>query len=157
MWMLSVLLPGRKCYGDSSKLILWYFTPSVSQAAEPSNPTISTTRNGPAVSGPVMFSANQTVSFWCNAMNIGSDNSRQLQGLFWQDNNSSRLRRRGHMDNPNPDVYTESVAGSKSPYSPFWTRALHFDSIQPSYTGVYKCTANYNGVFTNAAVEILGG
>ena len=103
-----------------------------------------------------MFSANQTVSFWCTAINIGSDSPRQLQGLSWRDNNGSRLRIRGHKDNPNPDVYTENVAGNKTVYSPIWIRALHFDSIQPSYTGVYKCTANYNGVFTNATVEILG-
>ena len=141
---------------DLGKLTIWYFTPSVSQAAEPSNPIISATLNGPAVSGPVTYAANQTVSFWCTAMNIGSDNPKQLQGLFWRDNNSSRLRSRGHKDNPNPDVYTDNVAGSKSPYSPTWSRALHFDSIQPSYTGVYKCSANYNGVFMNATVEILG-
>ena len=151
-----MLLPGRKCYGDSSKLILWYFTPSVSQAAEPSNPVISTTLNGPAVSGPVMYAANQTVSFWCTAMNVDSDDPRQLQGVLWQDNNGYRLRSRGHKDNPNPDVYIENVAGNKTVYSPIWTRALHFDSIQPSSAGVYKCTANYNRAFTNATVEILG-
>ena len=87
-------------------------------------------------------------------MNTGD--SGRLQGLFWQDNNGYCLRDRGHKDNPNPDVYTENVAGNRDDYSPTWTRALHFDSIQPSYTGVYKCNANYNGIFTNATVEILG-
>ena len=99
-----------------------------------------------------MFAANQTFSIWCRAENVNT--SRTLQGLFWQDNNDARLRVRGHRDNPSQDVYIESVAGKKDAYTSTWIRVLHITRIQPSYAGVYTCTANYNKLFLNATVEI---
>ena len=99
-----------------------------------------------------MFGANQSVSIWCRAANTAGSN--QLQGLFWQDINGTRLRRRGHPDNPNTDVYIVNFAGNIYSYSSIWISVLHFDNIQPSYIGVYQCTANYSGIYRNETVEI---
>ena len=100
-----------------------------------------------------MFGANQSVSIWCRAAST-DEGSKQLQGLFWRDNNGIRLHSKGHPDNPNTDVYIEKLAGYIYSYSSIWIRVLHFDSMQPSYAGVYQCTANYNGFYRNETVEI---
>ena len=120
----------------------------------PDNPTISKTQNGSALTCPVVFGVNQTVSIWCKAENMNG--SRKLQGLFWRDNNGSRVYSKGHSNNSNPDVYSVQNAGNVSNFTStrIWIRALHFSRIQPSYAGTYKCTANYNKLFVNETVEV---
>ena len=160
--IILMLLPGKR-YQDVYGMLRAFngycmlthcdvLSPSALCAGQPSNPTISRTQNGSALTDPVVFGVNQTVSIWCRAENVNT--SRKLQGLFWRDNNDARLRAKGHRDNPSQDVYMERVAGNKDVYTPTWIRVLHINRIQTSYAGVYTCTANYNKFLLNATVEI---
>ena len=118
---------------------------SVSDAIEPSNPTISRTQNGSILTGPVVFDANQNVSIWCRANNT----NMLLIGFHWRYPNDTRIPRADRGD----DVYRESV-GNRNSYTSIWWTVLHFRNIQPSYTGVYNCVANYNGILKNQSLDV---
>ena len=119
------------------------------------NPDISSTENGPAVFGPLVYGVNKVVRIWCRATNTASNSPNKLQSLFWRDNYGSRVYFQNHSDNSNPDVYSEAIDGTdEGNYTPTWIRVLHINRIQLSYAGVYTCTANYNRVFLNATVEV---
>ena len=117
---------------------------SVSDAIEPSNPTVSWTQNGSALTGPVVLDANQNVSIWCRANNT----NMLLKGFNWR-YNSSILP----MADKGDDVYRENV-GNRSGHIILWWTVLHFRNIQPSYAGVYTCVANYNGLFKNRSLDV---
>ena len=102
-----------------------------------------------------MYGANEVACIWCHAPNTDSDSSSKLQGLFWRDNNGSRVYFQNNPNNSNPDVYSVLIAGTKlGEYTTTWIRALHFSRMLPSYAGDYKCTANYNGIYTNGTVKV---
>ena len=119
---------------------------SVSNAIEPSNPTISMTQNGSALTGPVVLGSNRNASIWCRANNT----NMRLRGFNWRYNGTILPRADSGYD---VHVYRESVINIKS-YTSIWWTVLHFRNIQPSYAGVYNCVANYNGLFKNQSLDV---
>ena len=124
-------------------------------AGQPSNLTISRIQNGSALTDPVVFGVNQTVSIWCRAENVEA----KLLGLNWRYTNGTRLPKVERGETSVHDVYRERFAGNRTVYTPVWWTVLHFSRIQPSHAGVYYCVANYLWVFRNqsVAVQVLGG
>ena len=111
-------------YGD-------VLSPSALCAGQPNNPIISRTQNGPALTDPVVFGVNQTVSVWCKAENT----PKKLLAFFWRYPNGSRVPKVGGEDG----VYRERIGDDNAPV---WWAVLHFSRIQPSVAGNYTCEAN---------------
>ena len=132
------------------------FSLSALCADQPVRPTITTTQNGPALTGPVVFRVNQTVSIWCRAENTVRRSSRLLQAHNWQYANGTTVHKvtKGKTSGDH-DVYRKRFAGELKPYTSTWWEVLHFRKIQTSYAGVYTCVANYNGIFKNRSVEVI--
>ena len=120
---------------------------SASDAIEPSDPTISRTQNGSALTGPVMLGVNQNVSIWCRANNT----NMRLIGFNWRYANDTRIPKADSGDHVH--VYRESVGNRNSNTFMWWT-VLHFRNIQPFYKGVYNCVANYNNHFKNQSLDV---
>ena len=121
-------------------------------ADQPVRPTITTTQNGTALTGPVVFRVNQTVSIWCKAENTVR---RLLQAHNWQYANGTKVPKVDKGKTSDHDVYRKRFAGRIKNYTPTWWEVLHFRRIQASYAGMYTCVANYNGIFKNRSVEVI--
>ena len=121
---------------------------------DPSKPVLSRTQNGSALTGPVVFGVNQTVSIWCRANNTESGSTGVLRALFWRYPNGTRLPRVARRELSDYNVYRERFAGGFKVYTHTWWDVLHFSRIQPSNAGTYNCVANYNGVFKNESVDV---
>ena len=120
------------------------FSLSALCTGQPNNPIKLSAENGPALTSPMVFGVNQTVSIWCRA-NDTNDN-RRLLVHFWlyNDTQPPKVDRGVPTDHV---VYRERFAGViDTPVS--WV-VLHIIRIQPSHAGVYICVANYNWVFKN--------
>ena len=129
------------------------FSLSALCAGQPNNPIILSAENGPALTSPVVFGVNQTVSIWCRAKNV-EDNSN-LVGHFWRYNGTrDRLPRVERGQSTELDVYRERFAGTVGVDTPVSWAVLHISRIQPSHTGVYICVANYKEFFKNQSVEV---
>ena len=146
-----------RCYVHSMVIactptVMFFLSFSALCAGQPSNPTISRAQNGPALTGPVVFGANQTVSIWCRAENV--EDSR-LRGFNWRYTNGTFVPKVERGETNDHDVYRERFAGKQDVYTPVWWTVLHFSRIQPSHAGAYNCVANYNNmVFKNQIVEV---
>ena len=133
------------------------FSLSAMCAGQSSNHIILSAENGPALTSPVVFGVNQTVSIWCRANNNGD--TRRLIGLYWQYHNGTRPPRVERGQPTDHNVYRERFAGIVGVDTPVWWTVLHISRIQPSHAGVYICVANYLWVFKNQSVivQVLGG
>ena len=132
---------------------------SATCAAEPTTPIIARRQFGPALTGPVVVSVNETISIWCRARNrvVFNMRNRTLRGLFWQYSNNTRLPI-GEKGKPSYfDVYVEIYAEKKVARADTWLRALHFRGTQPS-SGNYTCVAKYNKNFPQSVeIRVTGG
>ena len=106
-------------------------------------PTPAITRNlfGPALSGPVVFRANNASNIWCSVILM---HRRALSDFFWQYSNGTRVPvvYRGEMSDL--DVYAERYAGIiGNSTETTWRLILHFKREQPSSAVNYTCVARY--------------
>ena len=127
------------------------FSLSAMCAGQPYNPIILSAQNGSALTSPVVFGINQTVSIWCRANT--TDDTGKLLGHFWL-YNGTRLPKPERGQLTDHDVYRERFHGIVGVDTPVSWAVLHISRIQPSYAGVYICVANYMGVFKNQSVEV---
>lgn len=114
-------------------------------------PTITSHQNGSALMDPVVVGINQTLNIWCTAVNTGSPGG--LQGLLWRFSNNSRVPNVTPGERSSSDVYMARYTGY-SDDAPTWISILHFDRIQLSSAGMYKCVANYSGMLKGQTMEI---
>ena len=126
-------------------------------AGQPYNPIILSAENGSALTGPVVFGVNQTVSIWCRANN--TDGTRVLLAHYWLYHNGTRLPKGERGQPTDHNVYRERFTGVVGVDTPVWWTVLHFSRIQPSHAGVYICVANYNKFLKNQSVivQVSGG
>ena len=100
-----------------------------------------------------MVGVNQTISIWCRVENTPEPGT--VRALFWQNKIGTRLPSVGRRESSDHDVYTERFEGTNlNVYSPVWIRILHFNRANLSASGIYTCTANLAGDFSNHSVEV---
>ena len=121
---------------------------------EPTTLEITSHQNGSALTGPLVVGTNQTLSIWCAAVN--TDTPGTLQGLHWRSANNSLVPGVNTEETSSNDVYMVRLTGNSSDikYTSKWIRVLSFKRVQLSSAGIYKCVANYGGVFKYQGIEI---
>lgn len=102
----------------------------------------------------MVVGVNGTLSIWCIAVNTVSPGT--LRGLHWRFPDNSFVPVVNRTERSNYDVYMVAFAGNPSDisYTSKWIRVLHFRRVQLSSAGIYKCVANYGGMFKYQGINI---